>query len=207
MGVFEHFPYVNFHELNLDWIVQRLKDVEQNTTVDTVARAGVAQNAQDISDLTTTVTNNANTAHNEALAAQNTANTASSTATTANNTANAATNTANNTAAALTAFTKYFVRGDFTLAAGGTDTYDIMQHISGSETGFIFIQPRGLAVNNVGKLYMWRTNIAKTTLWLTDLTSGITSSFAGQMNSSGLVSNSATSDDVHYDFLIYKLYY
>ncbi len=21
MGIFEHFPYTNFHELNLDWII------------------------------------------------------------------------------------------------------------------------------------------------------------------------------------------
>ena len=25
MGVFEYFPYTNFHDLNLDWIVQKLE--------------------------------------------------------------------------------------------------------------------------------------------------------------------------------------
>lgn len=27
MGVFEHFPYTNFHDLNLDWILARVKEV------------------------------------------------------------------------------------------------------------------------------------------------------------------------------------
>lgn len=28
MGVFENLPYTNFHELNLEWIVKKLKDLE-----------------------------------------------------------------------------------------------------------------------------------------------------------------------------------
>jgi len=27
MAVFEQFPYTNFHELNLDWIIKQMKDV------------------------------------------------------------------------------------------------------------------------------------------------------------------------------------
>lgn len=27
MGVFEHFPYVNFHEMNLDWILTKIKEL------------------------------------------------------------------------------------------------------------------------------------------------------------------------------------
>lgn len=27
MGLFEHFPYTNFHELNLDWILKTVKDL------------------------------------------------------------------------------------------------------------------------------------------------------------------------------------
>ena len=27
MGLFEHFPYVNFHNLNLDWILQKIKEL------------------------------------------------------------------------------------------------------------------------------------------------------------------------------------
>lgn len=28
MGVFEHFPYTNFHELNLDWILAKIKELD-----------------------------------------------------------------------------------------------------------------------------------------------------------------------------------
>jgi hypothetical protein len=34
MGLFEHFPYTNFHDLNLDWIIQALKDLD--IKVDTI---------------------------------------------------------------------------------------------------------------------------------------------------------------------------
>ena len=33
MGIFEHFPYVNFHELNADWIIKKLKEVEDRKMV------------------------------------------------------------------------------------------------------------------------------------------------------------------------------
>ena len=29
MGLFENFPYTNFHELNLDWIVQKMKALDE----------------------------------------------------------------------------------------------------------------------------------------------------------------------------------
>lgn len=29
MGLFEHFPYANFHELNLDWILQKIKELDE----------------------------------------------------------------------------------------------------------------------------------------------------------------------------------
>ena len=32
MGLFENFPYVNFHELNLDWILHELKELETEIT-------------------------------------------------------------------------------------------------------------------------------------------------------------------------------
>ena len=28
MGVFEHFPYANFHELNLDWLLRKMKELD-----------------------------------------------------------------------------------------------------------------------------------------------------------------------------------
>lgn len=92
MGVFENFPYVNFHELNFAWMIAKIKELEDiigTQIVDIVARAGVAANTQAINDLSTIVTNNATTAHNESLAAQNTANSALSIANTANGKADA----------------------------------------------------------------------------------------------------------------------
>lgn len=32
MGVFEQFPYTNFHDLNLDWILKKVKDLEQTVS-------------------------------------------------------------------------------------------------------------------------------------------------------------------------------
>lgn len=97
MGVFEHFPYTNYHELNISWILRKLKELEEvigTQIVDLVARAGVAENAQAISDLTDTVEANATTAHNEAAAAQSAAATAQSAANAAKSAADAAQSTA-----------------------------------------------------------------------------------------------------------------
>ena len=108
MGIFEHFPYVNFHELNLSWIVNKLKEIEEiiNTNiVDPVARAGVATNTQAINNLSTTVTNNATTAHNEASAAQSTADAAALAAGNAQSTATSASNTANAASSAVSTLT------------------------------------------------------------------------------------------------------
>lgn len=30
MGAFEHFPYTNFHDLNLDWIIEKIREWEQS---------------------------------------------------------------------------------------------------------------------------------------------------------------------------------
>ena len=96
MGVFEHFPYVNYHELNLSWILRKIKELEDvigTQIVDIVARAGVAENAQAIADLTETVETVETTATNAgsaASAAQTTANAAQSTANSAASAASAA---------------------------------------------------------------------------------------------------------------------
>ena len=29
MGLFEQFPYANFHELNLDWILAKIKELDK----------------------------------------------------------------------------------------------------------------------------------------------------------------------------------
>lgn len=33
MGLFEHFPYSNYHELNLDWILSKVKELQENIDV------------------------------------------------------------------------------------------------------------------------------------------------------------------------------
>lgn len=106
MGVFEHFPYVNYHELNLSWILRKLKELENvigSQIVDIVARAGVAENAQAIADLTDTVEENATTAHNEAAAASQAAAVADTKATNAASAASAAQTTANSAVSAAAA--------------------------------------------------------------------------------------------------------
>jgi len=30
MGIFEHFPYTNFHEVNLDWLLNKVKAIESD---------------------------------------------------------------------------------------------------------------------------------------------------------------------------------
>lgn len=100
MGVFEHFPYTNFHELNLSWILAKLKELEDvigNQIVDIVARAGVAANAEAISDLSDRVDGVETTATGAAATAQSASTTAQSAVTTAN-AANTAASAAVNTA-------------------------------------------------------------------------------------------------------------
>ena len=31
MGLFDHFPYTNFHELNLDWLLKKYKELDAHT--------------------------------------------------------------------------------------------------------------------------------------------------------------------------------
>lgn len=201
MGVFEHFPYVNFHELNLDWIVRRLKEVEQNTTVDAVARAGVAQNAQDISDLTTTVTNNATTAHNEALAAQNTATNAYNTANSASNTATTANNTANAAQTAINTLSGYFKRFQITIAAGGS--YSMANDIGYPQAGVLFAIPRGYSLNNCATMmFIYRPNA--TTYYHTDMDYGAASQLRMSLDATGDMTNSYSSD-VTYDCMLYLI--
>lgn len=142
MGVFEHFPYVNYHELNFSWILRKIKELEDvigSQIVDLVARAGVAENAQAISDLTETVETNAETAHNEAAAAAQAAATADTKATNAasaaatadtkaTNAASAA-NTAQTTAnAAQTSANNALSRFKHLATIQGTTVKDAMSH-------------------------------------------------------------------------------
>ena len=201
MGVFEHFPYTNFHELNLDWIVERLKYIEEHTTVDTVARAGVAQNAQDISDLQTTVTNNETTAHNEALAAQNTATNALNTAYSASGTATNANNTANAAQTAINTLAGYFHRFQFQVLSG--DVYNLANDIDAHQAGILFAVPRGYSINNCATLmFIYKPNA--TTYYHTYISYPNTSTYRLELSSTGDLSNT-NSADVIYDAMLYLL--
>ena len=46
MGLFDNFPYTNFHELNLDWILKVLKDIE--TTIDQFVSLNIIKYADPI---------------------------------------------------------------------------------------------------------------------------------------------------------------
>ena len=44
MGFFDNFPYTNFHDLNLDWVLKQLVElksyIEQYTAINNVSYAG-----------------------------------------------------------------------------------------------------------------------------------------------------------------------
>lgn len=206
MGVFEQFPYTNLHELNIDWILSKMKELEamaEQHVIDTVARAGVAQNAQDIADLQTEVTNNATTAHNEALAAQNTANTANTAAANAQNTANTANNTANAANAAITTLNGYFERFSFELAAGGSDSYFIGDKLTPGQVGIFVATARGYAINNTSCIMViYKTNVH---VWVTEPAYQANSSYRLSIDADGYLTNTQTQFDVTYDCMLYKI--
>lgn len=79
MGVFEHFPYTNFHDLNLDKILKRTQEAEeaveasaqlvQDAAADMAAAKAAATNAVNTANSATTTADNAVTIANSALAA------------------------------------------------------------------------------------------------------------------------------------------
>ena len=40
MGLFEHFPFTNFHELNLDWIIEQVKNTIENAVMSVNGQTG-----------------------------------------------------------------------------------------------------------------------------------------------------------------------
>lgn len=44
MGIFEHFPYTNFHELNLDWLLNAVKKLDKKVEALTAAADPVVIN-------------------------------------------------------------------------------------------------------------------------------------------------------------------
>lgn len=50
MGLFEHFPYSNFHDLNLNWIIGKIKNIEQITADVAEQSAAAVQSAADAAE-------------------------------------------------------------------------------------------------------------------------------------------------------------
>lgn len=70
MGVFEHFPYTNFHDLNLDKILERTKEAEIATQASAEAAAASAAAAAASEGKSTLALNTANSAYSLAGAAK-----------------------------------------------------------------------------------------------------------------------------------------
>lgn len=53
MGLFEQFPYANFHELNLDWILKKIKELDEkvNSIEDRILKEANAYTDQQIAGL------------------------------------------------------------------------------------------------------------------------------------------------------------
>lgn len=95
MGIFEHNPYTNIHNMNLDWMLRTV----QEASTDASSAKATAESMED--DLQTAMTNastaltTANSAASDAALALSTANNALNTASAAQSTANTAQSTAN----------------------------------------------------------------------------------------------------------------
>lgn len=135
MGLFEHFPYTNFHDLNLDVILKRVKDAEAAAAESAEDAAGSQAHADEALTKATTALNTANTAASNASTAVSTANTAASDAATAKSDASSAVsaaasavNTANQaleyTSAVFTKITANITDPDNVLISGYSITDD-----------------------------------------------------------------------------------
>lgn len=77
MGLYNNNPYSNLHELNLDWVISKLKDVDKaqaaaEDVVDLVNRAEAAAAAAELSEQhAATSEDNADTYANDAVSAKN----------------------------------------------------------------------------------------------------------------------------------------
>ena len=103
MGLFEQFPYSNFHEMNLNKILERTLAAEEAVAASEAAVLEAAADMAAASAAATNAVNTANAASSAATNAVNTANTANNNATNAVNTANTASNTATSAANAASA--------------------------------------------------------------------------------------------------------
>ena len=80
MGIFEHFPYTNFHDLNLDKILERTQAAEQAVADSAAAAEAAAASAAAVESTVNTALNTANSAYSLAHTANNAAGAAQTTA-------------------------------------------------------------------------------------------------------------------------------
>ena len=78
MGLFEHFPYTNFHDLNLDVILKRVKDAEAAAAESAEDAAGSQAHADEALTKANTALSDAATAKSDAATAKSDAATAKS---------------------------------------------------------------------------------------------------------------------------------
>lgn len=112
MGVFEHFPYTNFHDLNLDKILERTLEAEEAVE----ASAQQVQDAADDMAAAQAAAANAVTTANSAVATANNAITAANSAAT---TADNAITIANSAIAAAVHYYEFSVNSGGTLSPAG----------------------------------------------------------------------------------------
>lgn len=95
MGLFDRFPWVNTHELNLDWIIQKMKEWGKESAENVAAARTAAEKAEPFAARAETAANNAMTAERNAgesrTAAESSATKAGSSATKAEKAFKAAT--------------------------------------------------------------------------------------------------------------------
>lgn len=71
MGLFEHFPYSNFHDLNLNWIISKIKNIEVITADVAEQSAAAVESAESAAESAESAAGSAATAQEQAELAVN----------------------------------------------------------------------------------------------------------------------------------------
>ena len=66
MGLFDRFPYTNFHELNLDWIIGKIRSVDTAKEETEAIRDATAEIRDETADLKTEAQASADSAAQQA---------------------------------------------------------------------------------------------------------------------------------------------
>ena len=142
MGLFDNFPWVNTHELNLNWIIQKMKEWGKESAENVSAAKTAAENAATLAGNAATLAGNAATAaENAATSAGNAATSAGNAATSAGNAATSAENAA--TSAENAAQTAERFLSDFGYIRNSTTndiyrTIDVIDPATNSNEEYLF---------------------------------------------------------------------